>query len=211
MPSWPPKKNTAFTIYLPILDADGDLVTGGTGLSSQISGDGAVFGAGPTPVEEGQGFYSIALTAAQMNFDNISGVLITTTTGAKNTPFSIYTVSRQMDDLAYPATSGRSLDVDASGRVVLQAISHAGATVPTVTAITNDVGITATAVDNIWNELTAEARTAGSYGQLFKDYVNASVSAIKAKTDSLTFTAANKVDATLNIAADVPNGTVATA
>ena len=115
MASYPPKKGVAFTIYLPILDADGDLVAGATALSSQLSGDGAAFGAGPTPASSGQGFYSIALTTAQMNFDNIAGVLITTTTGAKNTPFSIYTVTRQIDDLAFPTVSGRSLDVSAAG------------------------------------------------------------------------------------------------
>lgn len=121
MPSFPPKKNAAFTIYLPILDADGDPVAAAAGLSSTISGDGAAFAAGPAPVEEGEGFYSIALTAANMNFDNISGVLKTTTTGAKNTPFSIYTVTRQMDDLAFPNISGRGVDVDATGGVEITA------------------------------------------------------------------------------------------
>lgn len=121
MPSFPPKKNTAFTIYLPIVDADGDLVAAAAALTSQISGDGAAFAAGPTPVEEGEGFYSIALTAANMNFDNISGVLKTTTTGAKNTPFSIYTVTRQIDDLTFPVVSGRGIDVDATNGVEITA------------------------------------------------------------------------------------------
>lgn len=117
MAGYPPKKNAAFTVYLPILDADGDPVAGAAALSSTISGDGAAFAAGPTPVDKGEGFYSIALSAAQMNFDNIAGVLKTTTGGAKNTPFSIYTSTRQLDDLAFPNVSGRGIDVDTLGGV----------------------------------------------------------------------------------------------
>ena len=128
MASYPPKKGVAFTIYLPILDADGDLVASATALTSTLSGDGAAFAAGPTPADEGEGFYSIAMTTAQMNFDNISGVLKTTTTGAKNTPFSIYTVTRQIDDLAFPTVSGRGIDVTATGEVGLDWANIGGAT-----------------------------------------------------------------------------------
>ena len=38
------------------------------------------------------------------------------------------------------------------------------------------MALTAAAINLIYNELTAEARTAGSYGQLFKDNVDAKVS-----------------------------------
>lgn len=146
----------------------------------------------------------VVLSQAETNGDNLT-IICSDAAGAEwcDLTINIQTVPRRFDDLAYPATSGRSLDVDASGRVVLQAITHTGATVPAVTDVTNGVGITAAAVNSIWDELTAEARTAGSYGQLLKDYLNASISAVKAKTDSLTFTAANKVDAGLNIAADL--------
>ena len=221
MASFPPKKNTAFTIYLPILDADGDPVTAAAALTSQISGDGAVFAAGPTPVEEGEGFYSIALTAANMNFDNISGVLKTTTSGAKNTPFSIYTVAAQMDDLVRATTPANTLDVNATGGVgvgtfetgaITAAAFAAGAidnaafnVTETLTAnpaaggivaasfgagaidaaaiATDAIGaaeLAAGAVDKIvnavWDETTAEARVAATYGQLLKDNVNATVS-----------------------------------
>ncbi len=44
--------------------------------------------------------------------------------------------TRGRDDLAYPATSGRSTDVDASGRVLLQP-TQTGVTIPTVTTLTN--------------------------------------------------------------------------
>ncbi len=38
------------------------------------------------------------------------------------------------------------------------------------------MALTAAAINLIWDELTAEARTAGSYGQLFKDNVDAKIS-----------------------------------
>lgn len=271
MPSYPPKKNVAFTIYLPIVDADGDLVAGAASLTSVLSGDGAAFGAGPVPVDEGEGFYSIALSAAQMGFDAIAGVLKTTTSGAKNTPFTIYTVARQIDDLAFPVVSGRGVDVDAAGGVEVGAFQAgaisaaafaAGAidnaafgVTETLTANPAAGGIVAASfgagaidaaaigtgaidadaiaagaitaakfaagaidaaaiaadaigaselatdavaeiVNAIFDELTAEVRVAGSYGQLLKDNLNAAVASRSSHTaaDVRTEMDANSAD-----------------
>ena len=38
-----PRKNAAYRVTFPILDADGDLVTGATGLDSEISKNGGTF------------------------------------------------------------------------------------------------------------------------------------------------------------------------
>ena len=38
-----PQKNVAYRVTFPILDADGDLVTGATGLDSEVSKDGGTF------------------------------------------------------------------------------------------------------------------------------------------------------------------------
>jgi hypothetical protein len=126
MASYPPKKNIAFTISLPIVDADGDLVAGATTPTGVVAGaDGVAvlgaFTATATPTDEGEGFYDIALTAAQMNFDRVAGVLKSATAGAKNTPFVIYTSVRQVDDLAFPVVSGRGIDVDATNGVEITA------------------------------------------------------------------------------------------
>jgi hypothetical protein len=49
----------------------------------------------------------------------------------------------------------------------------------------NAMALTAAAINSIWDELTAEARTAGSYGQLLKDNVDAVLSAIEADTQDI--------------------------
>ena len=66
--------------------------------------------------------YSLALTATEMNALIVAVIIKTTTTGAKTTPLVFYTVARQLTDLAYPATSGRSMVVDAAGLVDANAV-----------------------------------------------------------------------------------------
>jgi len=48
-----------------------------------------------------------------------------------------------------------------------------------------DTGTHAALVNLIWNELTAEARTAASYGQLLKDNIDAVLSAIETDTQNI--------------------------
>lgn len=50
-------------------------------------------------------------------------------------------------------------------------------------------------VQAVWDALTSALTTAGSIGKLLVDNINATLSSIKAKTDSLTFTVAGLVDA----------------
>ena len=156
MPSFPPKKNATFTIYLPIVDADGDLVTSAATLSGTRSIDGGAFAATATPVEEGEGFYSIALTAADMNGDAIAGVLKTTTSGAKNTPFVIYTVAAQMDDLVRATTPANTLDVNATGGAEVGSF-QAGA----ITAAAFAAGAIDNAAFNVTETLTANPAAGG--------------------------------------------------
>ena len=115
-----PKRNAAYTVVFPILDADGDLVTGATGLDSEISKDLGTFADctnEATELATSSGMYSLNLTADEMNADIVAIIVKTTTTGAKTTPIVLYPATRNTNDLAYPATSGRSLGVDASGNV----------------------------------------------------------------------------------------------
>ena len=180
MASYPPKKGVAFTIYIPILDADGDLVASATALTSTLSGDGAAFAAGPTPADEGEGFYSIALTTAQMNFDNVAGVLKTTTTGAKNTPFSIYTVTRQIDDLAFPTVSGRGTDVSAAGEVGIDWANIGGPTSAAVLSGTT-IGTLTTYTGNTVQTGDAFARLGAPAGAS----VSADIAIIEGQTDDI--------------------------
>lgn len=115
-----PVKNTALRITFPIFDADGDCVTGATGLDSEISKDGGTFADctnEATEIATASGMYYLDLTSTEMNADTVAIIVKTSTAGAKTTPIVLYTAARSINDLAWPTTTGRSMDVDASGGV----------------------------------------------------------------------------------------------
>lgn len=133
-----PRRNTAYRLYIPVLDADGDLVTGATGLDSEISKDGGTFADctnEATEIATSSGMYFLDLTSTEMDADAVCVIIKTSTVGAKTTPVVLYTATRDIDDLAYPTTTGRSIDVDASGGVEVGSL-QAGAI--TAAAIATD-------------------------------------------------------------------------
>ena len=83
-----PRKNTAYRITFPIFDADGDLVTGATGLDSEVDLDAAGFADCTNEATEigSSGMYYLDLTAAEMNADTVTIIVKTSTVGAKTTP-----------------------------------------------------------------------------------------------------------------------------
>ena len=87
-----PQKNVAYHIGFPILDADGDLVGGATGLDSEVSTDSGGFAdcASEAVQETGTstGMYELDLTAGEMNGDLVM-VVIKSTEG-KTTPIVMY-------------------------------------------------------------------------------------------------------------------------
>lgn len=90
-----------------------------TGLTCtvNISKAGAAFGAaGGTVTEVANGWYKIVLTTTDTNTVGDLSFYITAT-GADDTDFVDQVWVRDLADLAYPATSGRSMVVDASGLV----------------------------------------------------------------------------------------------
>lgn len=77
----------------PILDADGDLVTGAAALDSEVSIDAGTFADctnEATEIATSSGMYYLDLTAAEMNGDTIAIIVKTTTVGAKTTPIVLY-------------------------------------------------------------------------------------------------------------------------
>lgn len=91
-----PIKNQAYRVTFPILDADGDLVTGATGLDSEVSLDGGTFSdctSEATEIATSSGMYYLDLTAAEMNADTVAVIVKTTSTGAKTTPMVLYPVT----------------------------------------------------------------------------------------------------------------------
>ena len=65
-----PLKNTAYRVTFPIMDNDGDLVSGAAGLDSQISKDGGAFidcTEEATQIASDSGMYFLDLTATEMD------------------------------------------------------------------------------------------------------------------------------------------------
>lgn len=88
-----PKKNTAFRVIFPIFDADGDLVTGATGLDSEVSKDQGTFADCTNEAIEiatASGMYYLDLTSTEMNADCVAVIVKTTSSGAKTTPIVLY-------------------------------------------------------------------------------------------------------------------------
>lgn len=105
MGGWPPEKNAAFTWYFYIRNKDGDLVTGAAARDAEISKDGGSFtNTDGTEAEIGEGLYSVALTATEMNADVVALICKTTTNKAKTAAQVIYTTTQQLDDLAVTVT-----------------------------------------------------------------------------------------------------------
>ena len=90
-----PIKNQAYRVTFPILDADGDLVAGATGLDSEISKDGGTFvdcTNEATEIATSSGMYFLDLTNTEMNADTVSIIVKTSSSGAKTTPIVMYPV-----------------------------------------------------------------------------------------------------------------------
>lgn len=88
-----PIKNTAYRVVFPILDADGDLVTGATALDSEVSKDQGTFADctnEATEIATSSGMYYLDLTSTEMNADCVAVIVKTTSTGAKTTPIILY-------------------------------------------------------------------------------------------------------------------------
>ena len=129
MADWPVKKNAAFTVTFPIYDNDGDLVSSAAALDSEVDKDaGGFIDATNEATEVGaSGIYKLLLTSTEANADIVTTITKTTTTDAKTAVNVMYTAPRQLVDLAFPTTTGRSIDVTAGGEVGLDLDNTSGA------------------------------------------------------------------------------------
>lgn len=171
MADWPPLKNSIFTATFPVYDADGDVVTAAAALDSEVSIDGGTFADCTNEAAEiatSSGIYTLALTAAEMNGDVIATITKTTTTGAKTAVNVMYTVTRQLVNLCFPTTSGRSIDVEATGEVginldnVVGTLSDAEVESITVASVTGAVGSVTGAVGSVTGAVGSVTGAVGS-------------------------------------------------
>jgi hypothetical protein len=96
----PLKKNTAQRIVFPILDADGDPVTGATTPDTEYSLDGASFADIADEAHEiatASGIYYVDLAQGETNGDVVAIQCKTATSGAKTTVLVFYTTSTTLD------------------------------------------------------------------------------------------------------------------
>lgn len=121
----PAKKNTAyvFNMGLPSVASSNNFQASPTLAAGdfKVSIDGGSLNNLtnlPTVTPAAGKIVNFSLTSSEMNGDNII-IVCSDVSGAewKDVIVNIPTVARQIDDLAYPATSGRSIVVDASGLV----------------------------------------------------------------------------------------------
>lgn len=109
----------AHRLIFPILDADGDLVTGATGLDSEVSKDQDTFADctnEATEIATSSGMYYLDLTATEMEADAVAVIVKTSSVDAKTTALVIYTD---------PATRTRKAQAGAAGTITLDASASA--------------------------------------------------------------------------------------
>jgi hypothetical protein len=112
------KQSVAYTRMILMIDST-DHFSPKTGLTVTVTlskAGGSFAAAGGTVTEVANGFYKIVLTTTDTN--TVGDLAFhCTATGADNTDFTDQIWVRDLADLAYPATSGRSMVVDANGLV----------------------------------------------------------------------------------------------
>ena len=188
-----PLKNTAYRVTFPILDADGDLVAGATGLDSEVSKDGGTFTDctnEATQIATSSGVYYLDLTATEMNADTVAIIVKTTSTDAKTTVIVLYPVEGGDIDVdvtyingAAVSTSTAQLGVNAvqaggtawgSGAITAASIASDAITAAKIAdnaidaaALAADAG--AEIADAVWDEALAGHATAGTAGKKLSD------------------------------------------
>lgn len=160
MPSYvTPKKNTAFIFYIGLTQqADTRLLKANPTLAAgdfQVSIDGGALnnlGTLPTVTPAAGRMVKVSLSAAEMNGDNLT-VVCSDAAGAEwcDQIINIQTSARQIDDLAFPNTTGRGMNVSAGG-----------VTDADMTAISTD----STAADNLETMLDGTGGQTLSLGRL---------------------------------------------
>ena len=154
---YPIKNATAITVPFFAHDVNGDGVTGlvDGGFTKRISKNGGAFAAMTVTITEMEnGWYSFPLSTAHSDTNGILSISFShASTKRVNMQWRVET--RLIDDLATPT------NITAATGIVLSGVTHTGAVIPTVTTVTNDVGITQAGADKAWST-AARVLTAGT-------------------------------------------------
>lgn len=131
----PAKKNTEYIFYMGLVSRSTGQFQANPTLAAgdfKVSIDGgalANLGTLPAVTPAASKMVKVTIAAAEMNGDNIT-VVASDAAGAEwdDVIVNIQTSARQVDDLAFPTTSGRSIDVTATGEVGIDWANIGGAT-----------------------------------------------------------------------------------
>jgi hypothetical protein len=118
---YPLKQSTALTVPFFVHDVNGDPVLSLTdgSFTKRISKNGGAFGAMTVTITEMEnGWYSIPLSSSHSDTLGLLSIVFTNA-GAKQVNLQFRVSVRIPDDLAFPTTAGRSIDVTAAGEVGL--------------------------------------------------------------------------------------------
>jgi len=199
------KQSTAKNVMVLMVDST-DHVTGKTGLTLTItaSKDGGAFGSiSPTVTERGNGWYSVALTASHT--DTLGDLALHVTGTAADPADMVLLVEAGATDADVSAVLADTNDIQAR----LPAALVGGRMDASVGAMAADVitaaALAADAVSEIQSGLATLAGQAAIAGYIDTEVaaIQAACVAIQAKTDSLTFTVAGKVDANIKAVNDI--------
>lgn len=172
MPSFvPPKKNTEYITYILLVSqANTKLFQVNPTLAAgdvKVSTDGGTknnIATLPAVTPGGSDQVKITLSAAEMNGDNVV-VTFSDVTGDEwcDVSLTIQTTDTQIDNLTRSTTPANTLDIALTGEAGIDFDNTKGShpTVPTVTNVTNDVGITQPAADKVWGSPTRTLTSGG--------------------------------------------------
>ena len=123
---FPPLRAASFQAGFPIWDGSGCLVTGATP-SACVSKDFAAFAVAAcdcVEINTGAGIYTLPFSATEMTANVVMWKVTADSASARPSAGVVHTAaSRQLKDLAWPATAGRSLAVDTGGQVDVRALA----------------------------------------------------------------------------------------
>jgi len=183
--SAPPKKNTATDLYVALRSqADSTIFrvnpTIAAGDFKIIIDGGAAANCTnlPAVTPAGGKWVKIVLTAAEMNGDMII-VQCSDAAGAEwmDVGVTLNTSSRQIDDLAFPATSGRSSAIDPSGGQTVQPGTAAGQIDLTSGLVKVQQGTAAGQLDTSAGRVTVQAGVGAGQLDVTAGVINAALSA----------------------------------
>ncbi len=153
---WPPKKNTAFTLYFTLYKNDGTVVANPGTYTLKVSKDGGAVATATNTVTEVDTTYgecSLVLTATEMNADAIWVYITDNTTGTVPFTCTLYTAANLMDDIKTDTAAIKtktdylpSATAGASGGVFI-----AGSNAATTVNITGNITGTLSTVTNLTN------------------------------------------------------------